>query len=205
MLFGSRRASRADARLRRSPSIALIAIALPFFSGAEKEMHIRRALENEAEVLSALAFKSKAHWPYSASQLDAWRDALAVSAAEISSRPTCVAEVEARPAGFFMLLPASSDCWQLEHFWVAPASMGRGVGRALLAHALGMAADAGAQTLAIDADPNAEPFYLACGALRVGTVAAPIEGAPSRKRPQLLLSIKQPTGPPPALHKTQTA
>ena len=91
-----------------------------------------------------------------------------------------------------MLLPASSDCWQLEHFWVAPENMGCGVGRALLAHAVGIAASGGAQALAIDADPNAEPFYLACGALRVGAVAAPTEGAPSRARPQLLLYAKPP-------------
>jgi hypothetical protein len=40
----------------------------------------------------------------------------------------------------------------------------------------------------IDADPHAEAFYRACGALRIGGVAAPIDGQPQRVRPQLVLS-----------------
>ena len=39
--------------------------------------------------------------------------------------------------------------------------------------------------LTIDADPNAELFYLAYGAIRTGTIAAPIEGVPDRVRSQL--------------------
>ena len=68
--------------------------------------------------------------------------------------------------------------------------MGRGVGRALLSHAARLAAEAGASALAIDADPNAEQFYLAFGAERVGSLAAQIEGAPGRERPQLLLTTE---------------
>jgi len=37
----------------------------------------------------------------------------------------------------------------------------------------------------VDADPNAESFYLACGADRCGEVPAPIRGEPGRVRPQL--------------------
>jgi hypothetical protein len=38
--------------------------------------------------------------------------------------------------------------------------------------------------LRVDADPHAERFYLACGAVSIGTVAAPIAGQPDRVRPQ---------------------
>jgi hypothetical protein len=48
---------------------------------------------------------------------------------------------------------------------------------------------AGGNALAIDADPNAEAFYLAKGARRIGEIAAPIEGHPDRVRPQMLLPI----------------
>ena len=44
-------------------------------------------------------------------------------------------------------------------------------------------------TLHIDADPHAERFYLACGALRVGAVPAPLEGEPQRVRPQMALAV----------------
>lgn len=37
----------------------------------------------------------------------------------------------------------------------------------------------------VDADPNAESFYLESGAVRRGVVPAPIPGEPERVRPQL--------------------
>lgn len=149
-------------------------------------MRIRRAHESEAEALSAIASESKAHWSYSPAQLAAWRRELTVTRSAISSGLTWVAEGSTGVVGFFVLEP-SPRYWTLEHFWVLPNSMGRGVGRALLARAAELAAEGGAEGIAIDADPNAEEFYMACGAKRVGVLAAPIEGASHRARPQLLL------------------
>lgn len=61
----------------------------------------------------------------------------------------------------------------------------RGVGRMLLAHLEAAAAASGATTIEIDADPNAEAFYLHLGAQRVGKVAAPTARDPQRVRPLL--------------------
>ncbi len=152
-------------------------------------MHIRRARESEAADLSTLAIASKAYWPYSAEQIEAWRSDLTISSEMIASFHTYVAEIEENIAGFFILIPASPH-WALEHFWVSPACMGRGTGRALISHAIKLAAEAGVAALAIDADPYAEEFYLAFGAQRVGTIPAPIEGVPDRARPQLVLSTQ---------------
>lgn len=54
-------------------------------------MNIRPAMESEAQVLSALVMRAKAHWGYSAEQLERWRPQLAVDASVIRSRPTFVA------------------------------------------------------------------------------------------------------------------
>ncbi len=153
-------------------------------------MLIRRAVESESNTLSALARAAKAFWPYTAAQLAAWRDDLQISAALIASSPTYVAELEGEIGGFYSLIQESRT-WNLEHLWVAPDRMRRGIGRALLAHAMEVAAQGGAASLAIDADPYAEPFYLACGARRVGAIPAPIEGQPGRERPQLLLATRE--------------
>lgn len=151
-------------------------------------MRIRRAHEGEAVALSGIALESKSHWRYSKAQLSAWAEDLTVSADEISADVACVAEDGAGVIGFFVLAP-SARIWSLEHFWVRPACMGQGVGKALLASAADLAARGGAEGVAIDADPHAERFYLACGAKRVGSVAAPIEGEPERVRPQLVLPL----------------
>ena len=95
-----------------------------------------------------------------------------------------MAAVEDEIAGFCSLVP-SNPSRELDHLWVLPQFMDRGIGRALVAHALETALRGGASSVTVDADPNAESFYRACGADRCGEVPAPIPGQPKRVRPQL--------------------
>lgn len=151
-------------------------------------MRLRDAVPREAPALTRIANEAKAHWGYGAAQLEAWRSELTVSGASIAAAPTFVAELDGEIAGFCQI-DTGSEPATLEHLWVLPARIGQGVGRALLRHALARLAQAGRCELAIDADPNAEPFYRAAGARRVGALAAPIDGEPRRVRPQLRIPI----------------
>jgi len=150
-------------------------------------MHTRRAVAGDVEELSSLALRAKAHWGYAVAQLEAWRPSLEMSRESVLARPTFVGEINRRIIGFYSLVP-SAPAWELDNLWVAPEYMKRGVGRMLVIHAGQTAAAGGASSILIDADPNAEPFYGACGATRVGEVAAPIAGQPNRVRPQLMLA-----------------
>jgi GNAT superfamily N-acetyltransferase len=153
-------------------------------------MRIRRAQESEASALSALALDAKRQWGYAPQDIARWRPQLAISARDISSKPTFVAEIDDQIAGYYLLAPvAPGRPWGLDHLWVAPRYWRRGIGRALLTHATDTARRGGAAALAIDADPHAEPFYVACGAVRRRVVPAPIAGSPERVRPQLSLRI----------------
>jgi len=147
-------------------------------------MNIRLAAESEAAQLSDLVILAKSYWGYSTEAMERWRPELAVSPADVRERPTFVAVVGAEIAGFYSLRPAQS-AWELDNLWVLPAFMRQGVGRELLNHALATAAQGGASEVTVDADPNAESFYLACGATRRGEVPAPVPGQPERVRPQL--------------------
>ncbi|MEO8104529.1 MAG: GNAT family N-acetyltransferase [Betaproteobacteria bacterium] len=151
-------------------------------------MQIRGARDNEAAELSELVIASKRHRGYVAAQMEAWRADLTITAEMLTANPAFVAELEDRVAGFYAMVSAHGE-WELVHCWVLPEFMNRGVGRAMLAHARDLAATAGAAFIAIDSDPNAEPFYLACGATRTGVKAAPIAGQPDRVRPQLVLPV----------------
>jgi GNAT superfamily N-acetyltransferase len=151
-------------------------------------MRIRPADVKEADELAQLAWLAKASWGYSQAQLEAWREGLTPSPKSIAEQPTFVAEVDERPVGFCQVNLQARPV-ELEHLWVHPHLMGRGIGRALLARALQHLDSLGIEVLHIDSDPNAEPFYLACGAVRVGEVPAPIQGQSGRKRPQLRLSV----------------
>jgi len=158
-------------------------------------MRIRRALESEASALSALALEAKQYWPYSPEDIERWRPLLAVTAADIAANPTFVAELDGAVVGFYLLVP-EAKAWVLEHLWVSPAVARRGIGKALVTHAVTTARRAGASSIVIDADPNAEPFYVACGGVREGVIAAPIEGNPARVRPQLSLTVRDCPGAP---------
>ena len=149
----------------------------------------RKAEASDAPALSELAFRSKAHWGYSPAQLEAWRDDLTLSPLWMSLHPTHIAEIGSQIAGFFSLLAEHSE-WKLEHFWVSPEAMGQGVGRSMLAHAVAIAKQVGASELIIDSDPNSEGFYQAYGAVRIGSLPAPIEGAPHRELPVLRLAVQ---------------
>lgn len=156
---------------------------------ARLPLRMRPALPDEHALLSRIARSSKAHWGYPAQDLARWRSALTVSAESIARLPTFVAERDGRILGFFQLRHTREQS-ELEHFWVSPSEIGKGVGRALLAHALREVCAGGRTRLVIDSDPNAEPFYTSCGAVRVGERPAPSMGQPRRVRPQLVLDAR---------------
>lgn len=149
-------------------------------------MLVRRASREEVERLNAIAMEAKAHWGYEPAQLEEWRPGLLTQPESIDRWPTFVAVVHGQAVGFAQANPERSP-WELVSLWVLPAFMGRGIGKALLQHICRAAAAAQESSLDIDADPNAEPFYRACGAVTIGVAAAPIRGEPSRVRPQMRL------------------
>lgn len=92
----------------------------------------------------------------------------------IAANVTYCAMEDARAVGFY-LLTNESDGLHLDHLWIIPQAMGRGIGRALFEHAVGQARELGHRTLKIEADPNAEGFYTRMGARRVGATGTIIE------------------------------
>ncbi|MEM1405062.1 MAG: GNAT family N-acetyltransferase [Pseudomonadota bacterium] len=130
---------------------------------------IRRATPEDAPALSALAFRSKAHWGYSSEFMDACRGELTIGAQQLETR-----ELHAFKAlegdellGFYALEVLSSEACELDALFVAPEHMGRGVGRALLEHARVQAVSFSASVLVIQGDPHAAAFYEAAGARHV--------------------------------------
>ncbi len=149
-------------------------------------MEIRPARPGEAEALSALALRSKAHWGYDAAFPDACRPELTLRDDDLADRRTLVAELDGRPAGFGTL-EGRPPYGELGMLFVEPAAIGRGVGGSLLAALVAAAREERFTRLAIDADPNALAFYLAHGAVRVGEVAS--GSVPGRVLPQLELVV----------------
>jgi GNAT superfamily N-acetyltransferase len=133
------------------------------------------ARPTDGAALSAIAWNAKAHWGYPGTWLEQWREHLTITPAFIAANPTFVALSKSAEAIGFSSLRQTGNALQLEHLWVLPAHMGRGLGRALFEHAARVAART-ANSLTIESDPNAEGFYLRMGAVRLGTVSSEIDG-----------------------------
>ncbi|MEM9302927.1 MAG: GNAT family N-acetyltransferase [Pseudomonadota bacterium] len=147
---------------------------------------VRPARPGEAEILSALAMRSKAHWGYDEDFMARCRDELAVTAAEIERHPTAVVETDGRPAGYCQLRPTDTG-GEILALFVEPDALGQGHGAALMAWALEQARGLGWSELTVDSDPHAEPFYRHCGGIRIGAV--PSGSIPGRELPVLRFEL----------------
>jgi len=132
------------------------------------EAQIRRARPQEAAALSELALRSKAVWGYSQSFMAACRQELSLDAQFIENHPVFVIETDGSIAGFYALEHISSTQVELGFLFVAPAYIGRGLGKSLMMHAKEQARLLGYQMMVIQGDPNAQRFYFAAGAHLVG-------------------------------------
>lgn len=141
-------------------------------------IEIRRATSSDSDPATNLARRAKAHWGYPAEWLAAWDGDMAITAADIDQHRTFVASVDGEIVGMCQLQEGERGA-MLEHVWVEPRCHGRGIGRALVEHALSKAQG----VIAVVSDPNAEEFYVKLGARRVGEVNAPMPGAPMRTLP----------------------
>ena len=148
---------------------------------------IRRAEPSDAAALSALAQRAKAHWGYPPAWMARWKRELTLTPPYLTVNTAFVATEDETPIGVCVLqqTPAAA----LEHVWVDPGHHGRGVGRALVDTALAKARELGFTRVRVESDPFAEAFYLNLGARPIGSVPAPMPGAPNRVLPVLEFTI----------------
>jgi len=136
----------------------------------EKSVVIRQAEMLEAQYLTELAFRSKAHWGYSDEFMALCEQELMVLPEHIlaANYRYFVAQVKGVIIGFYALEYLSNQQYELQSLFVAPEFIGTGIGRALMQHAKESVVQNGGGNLIIQGDPNTQEFYLAAGATFVG-------------------------------------
>lgn len=149
------------------------------FAGPGSPFTIRAAKESESIFLSGLAMRSKSYWPYPPDYLEKCVSVLHVAPEDIGNWPVSVAELKGEVVGFFALKPVNGEN-RLDHLWIDPRHIGKGLGRILFAEAILASKKIGWNDFRIAADPFAEQFYLKMGAKTIGAVQ-------SRIKPDLFL------------------
>lgn len=148
---------------------------------------VRDARPDEAANLSELALRSKAVWGYDEVFLEACRAELTLTADRLVRDLVLVAEDTTAGALGFAAARLSAPYASLDMLFVEPTHLRRGVGALLLRAVTERAREHGVRELTLDADPGAEAFYLAAGAVRVGE--SPSGSVPGRVLPRLRLTL----------------
>ena len=150
-------------------------------------MTIRRARLDEADALTALATRAKAHWGYDGGFMAQVRDAMTITAPDVEADEVWLLEdASGRLVGFHRVI--LGDPAELEDMWVEPDAIGSGYGRRLFEHAQVVARSAGASALELNADPNAVGFYVRMGMERIGETPSTL--VPGRALPRMRLRLQ---------------
>jgi len=153
---------------------------------ARMDATIRRAKLDEASRLTSIALVSKAVWGYDESFMEKCREELTITIGYIRSCEVFVAILGEQIAGFYGLTVEESN-GVLDYLYVSPDWLKQGIGRKLWEHLLQTAQSLHVKTISIDAEPNAENFYRAMGAERVGLT--PSGSIPGRFLPLLQFTV----------------
>jgi GNAT superfamily N-acetyltransferase len=151
-------------------------------------VRIRQAWPEEADMLTELAMRSKAHWGYDSKFLPAVRDQLTFRPKRFAPDfHVYVLESDGKPLGFCSLIPIDSKTVELEDLFIEPECIGCGCGKQLWDFAIEIARKGGFTRLTLVSDPYAEPFYARQGATRTGEKSSPSQ--PGRKLPIMEIRI----------------
>lgn len=139
-------------------------------------MRMERANPEAAAALTAIALAAKRHWGYAEHWIERWGDMLTITP-EFVTQNFVVTAADPEPCGFGALRCDESDgVAVIDHLWVLPAAMHRGIGRRLFAALEFEAKRRKLRTLRLEADPNAEGFYLRMGMRTLRKTPASLDG-----------------------------
>lgn len=157
---------------------------------------IRRAQEAESNVLTRISFASKAFWGYPEEYFVQWAEELTLSKQYIRDNEVFVYEDGGLIKGYYSLVEnggymeiggigLEKGTW-LDHFFIEPDSIGRGIGSLLFAHLRQRCRINRLSTVRILADPHSRGFYEKMDCRYQGEYPSTIAG---RTTPYFLLEV----------------
>jgi GNAT superfamily N-acetyltransferase len=138
------------------------------------DFSLRPALQHEALALNEIAGRSKSYWPYDEEYLKLCRSVTHVTSEDIGRWPFIVATANEELLGFSAVCEIRGEK-MLDHLWIDPPFISKGVGRALFLESVIRAKALGWSKFTIASDPYAEGFYEKMGAKRIGEREAKIK------------------------------
>lgn len=139
-------------------------------------MSITCAQPSDHAALTQLTHQSKALWGYSTEQMHAWREELTITADQIATGNVYQLMRNEQIAGYYSYRALTDETVELSNLFVSPRHIRQGVGQILLRDFLERATNAGFRRVTLNADPNAEGFYVRCGFVVTGQQPSLVPG-----------------------------
>jgi GNAT superfamily N-acetyltransferase len=126
----------------------------------EKRQMIKiiHAQTKDAGLLKDICLQSKSYWNYPEEWMEQFARSPIITPTTIHTDLVYKACNGSDTLGWYRL-SLNPPAAELEDLWVLPVAIGNGLGRALFEHMLSRAKNNGVQTIELDADPHAVPFY----------------------------------------------
>jgi ribosomal protein S18 acetylase RimI-like enzyme len=113
--------------------------------------------------------RSKAYWGYDDHFMETFRPELTILPEQIERDHVAVIEQNGSVAGYVHLRPESNTTLELVSLFIDTWAIRQGFGQRLWKYARAYAREHGYREMTLEADPNAEPFYLRQGAVVTGS------------------------------------
>ena len=160
------------------------------------DIRIERALPSDCIRLTAIAFAAKRHWNYPDEYFNIWREELTVTEDYIDKNLVFMAICDEEIIGFGAIVVVESsfftgevfieEGYWLDHLFIDPRFLSRGIGTKLLDYTRKFCSGKGVSKLLIFTDPHATGFYEKSGAVFLYDSLTSI---PGRKIPVYCLSF----------------
>jgi GNAT superfamily N-acetyltransferase len=158
---------------------------------------IRKAKIQEAGILTNISFSSKGYWNYPKEYYEIWSKELTIRADYIQNNDVYVFESDGEIIGYYSVVELKDDIevsgitigkgFWLEHMFIEPHSIGKGIGTKMFEHLRERCATIGINELGVLADPNSRGFYEKMGCEYILEYPSTIK---NRTTPYLQLKIR---------------
>jgi len=128
-------------------------------SSNQTDLRLRRARPEEADTISDLVFRAKAAIGYDEAFMEAVREELLVTPADIESRELWVAEGDGLLGCGALVSGPAPFTGEIATMFIEPGVKRSGIGSYLLSHLMQRAKNQGMKRLVLEAEPTAQPFY----------------------------------------------